>query len=75
MARWSRDALGLGLVGMLLPLCSEVGLLSVDDTLCRKFGRKWVSSQLRLITWLHAEPTGWDALPEELRGVRRLVQC
>lgn len=41
IARWSRDALGLCLFGMLRPLCSELlCLLSVDDTLCRKFGRK-----------------------------------
>lgn len=40
MARGSRDALGLGLFGMLLALCSEVIVLSVDGTLCRKFGRK-----------------------------------
>jgi hypothetical protein len=40
MARWSRDELGLCLFGLLLPLCSQVVVLSVDDTLCRKFGRK-----------------------------------
>lgn len=40
LARWSRDELGLCLFTLLLPLCSKVVLLSVDDTLCRKFGRK-----------------------------------
>lgn len=40
LARWSRDELGLGLFGLLLPRCSQVVVLSVDDTLCRKFGRK-----------------------------------
>jgi DDE superfamily endonuclease len=40
LARWSRDELGLQLFQLLLPLCSDVILLTVDDTLCRKFGRK-----------------------------------
>jgi hypothetical protein len=40
LARWSRDELGLCIFTLLLPLCSEVVVLSVDDTLCRKFGRK-----------------------------------
>jgi hypothetical protein len=39
-ARWSRDAVGLGLFDLLLPFLGEVVMLGVDDTLCRKRGLK-----------------------------------
>ena len=39
-ARWSLDELGLAVSGLVLPLAGEVAFLAVDDTLCRKHGRR-----------------------------------
>jgi len=62
-ARWSRDALGLAVLRLILPWCGEVVLLGLDDTLARKRGLKMFG------TGMHHDPllssrgkaitTGW----------------
>jgi SRSO17 transposase len=39
-ARWSRDALGLAVFGLIAPWAGETVMLALDDTLARKRGRK-----------------------------------
>jgi len=39
-ARWSLDAMGLAVFALVAPLLGDVVLVGIDDTLCRKRGRK-----------------------------------
>jgi hypothetical protein len=49
-ARWSLDALGLGVFDLIQPFLGDVVMLGVDDTLCRKRGLKMFG------TGMHHDP-------------------
>lgn len=49
-ARWSLDALGLAMFTLVEPFLGEIVMLGLDDTLCRKRGRKMFG------TGMHHDP-------------------